>query len=258
MTVDTDLKINGALKQNWQLKKYSYTDTVRQEHGLLYLRSRKIIYTWDNGTAEVFPGETVYLPQNSRYEAEFISDGATQVKDYLINFSVLGKNGEKGGNPQKIGVDCGRVIASAFKETVESIIDGTEPFLIKSRFYRLLHLLTSADTEGDNKVQAYRTAAKMLAESDTLSVEEVAKKLYINRNTFQKKFKFYFGVPPAEYRCNKRMERAKGLLETTDMSVKEIAYSLGFYDVSYFYRAFTERVGQTPKKYRESGTGNLI
>lgn len=258
MVGDADLKINGALKQTWQMKKYSYTDTVRQEHGLLYLRNGKIVYTWDNGRIEVFPGETVYLPKNSRYEAAFIGDGTAPAKDYLINFSVLGQNGEGGGNPQKIGADCGKVMALAFKETVESVLDGTEPFLMKSRFYRLLHLLTSADMEGDSRMQAYRTAAKMLAESDTLSVDEVAKTLYINRNTFQKKFKFYYGVPPAEYRCNKRIERAKQLLETTDMSAKEMAYSLGFYDVSHFYRVFTEKVGQTPKKYRENGTGNLI
>lgn len=257
---DAALKINGAIKQEWKIKKYSYTNTVRQDHGLLYLRSGKIIYSWKNGSTEVLPGETVYLPKGSRYEAEFVSEDGAPVKDYLINFSPVGEEGESalGKNPQKIAVDCGKMIALPFRETVESVNEGAEPFFIKSRFYYLLHLLVSVTEEEDSQVQIYKTAAKMLAECDTLSVEEVTKKLYINRNTFQKKFKAYYGVPPAEYKCNKRLERAKRLLETTDTSVKEIAYSLGFYDVAYFYRVFAEKVGQTPKQYRENGTGNLI
>ena len=46
------------------------------------------------------------------------------------------------------------------------------------------------------------------------------------------------------------IERAKGLLKTTDLSVSEIAYSLGFEYPQYFNRLFKSKTGQTPVAFR--------
>jgi AraC-like DNA-binding protein len=48
------------------------------------------------------------------------------------------------------------------------------------------------------------------------------------------------------------MERARVLLESTDMSVREIAERLAFNTVNYFIQSFRETTGMTPAAYRKS------
>ena len=47
-------------------------------------------------------------------------------------------------------------------------------------------------------------------------------------------------------------EKAKMLLETTDIPIKEISDSLGFYDTAYFYKTFMKAIKITPKEYRKT------
>ena len=59
------------------------------------------------------------------------------------------------------------------------------------------------------------------------------------------------GSSPVEYRTKKRIEKAKLLLETTDIPIKEIVEMLGFYDAAYFYKVFEKSTSLTPKQYRD-------
>lgn len=65
-------------------------------------------------------------------------------------------------------------------------------------------------------------------------------------------FRLGFGQTPIEYINRRRVEKAQLLLLTTDMPVKEIAYTLGFADNSYFSRIFKKHTGHTPTNYRLS------
>lgn len=72
-------------------------------------------------------------------------------------------------------------------------------------------------------------------------------------------FKSDVGMPPIRYLRLLRMERAKGLLESSFLSVKEIAYQVGLNDESHFVRDFKSTYGYTPALYRSNfnnGSGN--
>ncbi len=75
-------------------------------------------------------------------------------------------------------------------------------------------------------------------------------------------FKSDVGMPPIKYLRLLRMERAKGLLESSFLSVKEIAYQVGLNDESHFVRDFKSTYGYSPAIYRaqfrhsSSGNGN--
>jgi hypothetical protein len=58
------------------------------------------------------------------------------------------------------------------------------------------------------------------------------------------------GVPPIKYLRLLRMERAKGLLESSFLSVKEIAFQVGLNDESHFVRDFKSTYGFSPAIYR--------
>ena len=64
-------------------------------------------------------------------------------------------------------------------------------------------------------------------------------------------FKDETGVPPARYLRLLRMERAKNLLETSYLSVKEVMTRVGVADESHFVRDFKRSYGWTPARYRE-------
>ena len=75
-------------------------------------------------------------------------------------------------------------------------------------------------------------------------------------------FKTDVGMPPIRYLRLLRMEKAKGLLESSFLSVKEIAYQVGLNDESHFVRDFKATYGFSPAIYRshykqkESENGN--
>ena len=69
-------------------------------------------------------------------------------------------------------------------------------------------------------------------------------------------FKSDVGMPPIRYLRLLRMERAKGLLESSFLSVKEIAYQVGLNDESHFVRDFKSTYGYTPALYRSHFKNN--
>lgn len=79
-------------------------------------------------------------------------------------------------------------------------------------------------------------------------------------------FKSDVGMPPIKYLRLLRMERAKGLLESSFLSVKEIAFQVGLNDESHFVRDFKTTYGHSPAIYRSqfkrngngNGTGNGV
>ena len=63
-------------------------------------------------------------------------------------------------------------------------------------------------------------------------------------------FKSDVGMPPIRYLRLLRMERAKDLLESSFLSVKEIAFRVGLNDESHFVRDFKSTYGFSPALYR--------
>ena len=63
-------------------------------------------------------------------------------------------------------------------------------------------------------------------------------------------------MPPIRYLRQLRMERAKDLLESSFLSVKEIAYQVGLTDESHFVRDFKSTYGHSPALYRSQFKNN--
>jgi transcriptional regulator GlxA family with amidase domain len=69
-------------------------------------------------------------------------------------------------------------------------------------------------------------------------------------------FKSDVGMPPIRYLRQLRMERAKDLLESSFLSVKEIAFRVGLNDESHFVRDFKSTYGHSPAHYRSQFGNN--
>lgn len=71
---------------------------------------------------------------------------------------------------------------------------------------------------------------------------------------FIRLFRRHFGVTPKQCLLAFRMDKAERLLRSTDASVSEVAYLVGYTDPLYFSRLFHRRTGYTPRAYRTLGT----
>lgn len=71
-------------------------------------------------------------------------------------------------------------------------------------------------------------------------------------DTFRKKFKFYIGQAPHEFLLNCKIELAVELMRKHEISIKEIADSCGFADISSFSRMFRKRSGLYPREFRKN------
>ena len=80
---------------------------------------------------------------------------------------------------------------------------------------------------------------------------EKMKCLGVSSNHLAVLFKNQYSLSPNDYICSKRIERAKELLESTNIPIVDIAYEIGFSSVSAFYAFFKKNVGATPKEYRQ-------
>lgn len=87
-------------------------------------------------------------------------------------------------------------------------------------------------------------------ESD-LTIQQVAEEMGISYSNFRKLFKEFTGIAPAMYQQELRLQRAKEMLSTTDMSIKEIAYRLNFESPDYFSSKFRMKTGRKPSDFRQ-------
>jgi transcriptional regulator GlxA family with amidase domain len=83
-----------------------------------------------------------------------------------------------------------------------------------------------------------------------LSLAELAQSVNLSVWRLCHIFKSDVGMPPIRYLRQLRMERAKDLLESSFLSVKEIAYQVGLNDESHFVRDFKSTYGHSPAHYR--------
>ena len=85
----------------------------------------------------------------------------------------------------------------------------------------------------------------------SINIEQLAKESHMGYSHFRRVFKKYTGLSPAQYHLILRLQKARELLLTTNMSVKQIAYELGFQSNYYFTRIFTKKMGSSPTAVRK-------
>ncbi|QAV17298.1 AraC family transcriptional regulator [Paenibacillus chitinolyticus] len=87
-----------------------------------------------------------------------------------------------------------------------------------------------------------------LCEND-LSLEKVASSIFVSRCHYSRMFKEYFGFGFKEYVMNKRIQKAKAMLQK-GVPVTDVCYAVGYGDLTHFGRVFKRLVGINPSVYR--------
>ena len=99
-------------------------------------------------------------------------------------------------------------------------------------------------------IARFKDAVEARLEDSELSIEDLAADMHLSRVQLYRKVKAVTGSTPVELLRTARLQRAYQLLATTDKSISEVAYQVGFTAPSYFTKCFKEEYGQLPGDLR--------
>jgi AraC-like DNA-binding protein len=83
-----------------------------------------------------------------------------------------------------------------------------------------------------------------------ISLDDLANIAGVSRFHFHRQFRKSVGVTPHEYVLRARIERAKGLLTASDLTIGEVSGAVGFVDQSHFSNIFRKLTAMTPRSFR--------
>ena len=118
----------------------------------------------------------------------------------------------------------------------------------------LLHVDAGSSHQLAQKEKIERAMDKMRETlTQSYDLEYYARDAGFSVSQFSFLFKRHYGTSPMAYLTELKMQRAREILDTTEMSVKEVAVSLGYEDPLYFSRLFKKISGLAPTTYRTDG-----
>lgn len=156
----------------------------------------------------------------------------------------------------KFGPESSRIIRKILSE-----MNGMDELGRLSTMFRLLPIIfTSSDhtfagksvrTERDVRRMQQISAYVMAHYVHTISLDDIAAEVGMNRSAFCSYFKRCKGMTFSQFVTRYRLNTACGLLKHSQKQVSEICYMVGFNDLPHFVRVFTSCMGISPSRYRK-------
>lgn len=150
------------------------------------------------------------------------------------------------------------VVQEEFLQTANTNILQKMEISLENMHRYVTEMLTEAmifrDRQNVNQgKKAIKKALEYIEENymrESLSLNEIAAKLEISPNYFSAMFSQEMQMTFVEYVTRKRMDKAKQLLQETEMRSSEIALAVGYKNPHYFSFVFKKTLGCTPREYR--------
>ena len=230
---------------------------ILNEFQVIYITGGNGVFENKHGQTIVEEGSIIFLFPNEwhRYKPNketgwsemYIGFNGKHISHFIDQLSLTKKNSViKTGIKEQL-INCFSSIFELAKN------EQTNYQLIASgNLLRFLGMLDASIKEDDlshdrvsNIISKIRYTIRENIEAD-LNMQELASEYNLSYSYFRKMFKKYTGISPKQYHLQLKIYRAKELLLTTDKSVKEICYDLGFQSTSYFSRIFKQKLGVAP------------
>lgn len=206
-------------------------------------------YTLEAGDVYILPPESTH---SYRADAEhpyqklwcnFYSDTFAKIQaDYRLNEKYV-------FHAPECKEDFLRLVELA---TFGSRMNDNEWANVAGLLINVLNKIAAREYRPDSSNVIAARAKEMLDDAvfDNLTVEDLAKQLFISKTILTREFKFMYGMSPYHYYLNKKLSQAKLMLHNSNMSVKEISDKLCFADEHYFSGLFKRKVGVPPSEFR--------
>lgn len=235
---------------------------ILQEYQLIYITEGTGIYENKHGKFQVKPGSVMVVLPNEwhRYRP-------TRTTGWTENY--VGFNGKIAKKILKHAVfsskqpvlNCGireEIIDTYLK--IYDLVEKERPGFQQIASGMVVKLLGYIVSFQKRKEFSGKPIAKVIEQVRFLmrqniemefNMEDLAKQHHVGYSYFRKMFKKYTGVSPAQYHLQLRIIRAKELLISTDKTVSEIAFQLGFQNIYHFSMLFKKKTGLSPTEFRK-------
>ena len=151
-------------------------------------------------------------------------------------------------NSQVLKIRCHNLVEN--RKRIKALWKETKSGLPEQKEHEIPKPTLSGDVENQFYARFLEVVKAEMGNAE-LSVDQLAASMGLGRSQFYRKIKALTNCSPVELLRNLRLKRARELLLTTDKSVSEIAYEVGFSAPAYFTRCYREAYHETPTDLRE-------
>lgn len=104
-----------------------------------------------------------------------------------------------------------------------------------------------------DELKIIRRHAKKILDDPSLSynLDQISRDSGLSQAKLQEGFKFLYARTVTEYIRHVRLEAARDLMNTTDLNISQIVYTIGFTSRSYFSKIFKEKYDMTPHEFKK-------
>jgi len=218
--------------------------------------SGRVVFTTDEGDVTVGPGEIFVYPSQSWHRLSALEPDTAYwwftVDGPLADASVAAF-GLQAPWPKAAGPPPERMF-----QRLRTLIADPAQTSERAAAAVAWELLSAAASGGipangsDAVVERLRRRLIDDAGDPGLSISCLATEFGEDRSVLTRRFTRLVGVAPKPFLQSIRLGRAMALLHTTDDPIAAIAQACGFADAGYFARAFRERTGLTPERFRSA------
>ena len=262
-SAEPDIFVNSC--GHYQLIRQESFETVRREGGqdwqLLYIAGGKAHFYLEAGELVLKEGEAFiyppFLPQRYGYflhekpDVYWLHFTGGQVKSLLAQTELPVKRAFCPGFHSSMTLLFDRVIRELqqnglyVKELASAYAQAL--FFLLSR--GVSEKASQRDAAGPEILKAVEWMHKHPEEISSMS--EYARRANMSLSTFIRRFKAHTGVPPQRYITRLRMTSARELMDSTTLSITDIARLVGYDNPLYFSRMFKKETGMSPRGYRQ-------
>lgn len=227
---------------------------------------REVITNSNNDTIELSTGTSIFLPQGINLQSDFVKE-TESLKAYLVFFDddviadYLSKlNGSFACHESKEDfylLEGGDEFINFFNSIR---FDIKSPTYLNIKLQELLHLIAWRDNQRTfhsllskkKRIPPKRNLSRMLETLDLLhlTVSDLAHLSGRSLSSFNRDFKETYEITPKKWLQEKKLSKAKEILEGKEFSVTEVAFAMGYENVSAFIKAFKLKYGVTPKQIK--------
>ncbi len=222
-----------------------------QYHRLYFLTSGTARLHLYDKTIDLVPGRVYFIPAYSVVQSEIHGE----MNKYYVHFAA--------DSPifalyrylsDRYSVPADEVTEYLFRCVVDNYATGThEAYLkVQGAMNLLLAPFFSEISAQRHSLIKFEAVLSYIDENykRNIQLSELAAIMNISTMYFSNYFKQVFNISPKQYILNKRLSESQRLLLESEMSVKEIAYAVGFENESYFSEFFSKKVGISALKFR--------
>lgn len=227
------------------------------------------IRTYDDNVLQVRAGELLFIPRGVYYITDLLPKGGSfesllfyfddpLIQEFLSTTSIAEVERDTAPDHLKFGqVPIVKLFMESFLQVYQLNVPKDRR-LLQLKVLELLHLLSALASEHDFANFLFRLTlpqkrnikAFMQHNYDKpLKVEDYAYLTGRSLSTFRRDFKAYFDTTPQQWLKDQRLDKALQLLAEREMSVTDLAYAVGYENISYFIKAFKQKAGLSPKQY---------